>query len=70
MFRYKTSESSIEEIDDILIYNKTDLFIITVQTGSSKALLFTYKIQTDSWGQTYELATKQATFVIRPSLTM
>ena len=70
MFRYKTSQGSIAEIDDILVYNKTNVFILTAQSDSSKAFLFTYKIKTDSWDQTFELATDHASFVSRPSIIM
>ena len=46
------------------------MFIIAEQENSANALLFSYKIADDSWGQTYELASQFGSFVKRPNLTL
>jgi len=70
MVRYRTSAQVIEEIDDAVLYNDTYIFVIAVQTNSRNALLFTYDIEDDSWGQTYELSSRYGTFIYRPNVDL
>ena len=62
-----TSQGTIQELDDIVVYNDTYIFIITVQIDPANALLFTYNIADDSWGQTFEINSRYGSFVYRPN---